>query len=121
MRSVSVGVVLSQRPTRLTGIEPAKWAATLANVTVTRSHGLSQLGSGHADTGQLLPGVAVSAYPPPPFQHTGDTFNVPPGTLKLEKGQFQVTSPSFRLPPGYVETSLSTPGVPLAYRYRLFG
>ena len=61
-------------------------------------------------------GVAVSAYPPPPplstyrggtlelvsayRRYVGTNSNVPPGTLKLEKVQFQVTSPSYRLPPG---------------------
>ena len=55
-----------------------------------------------------LTGVAVSAYPS--FSIPGGTlklvsayrtaFNVPPGKLKLEKAQFQITSPSFRLPLG---------------------
>ena len=45
--------------------------------------------------------VTVSAYPPPLSAYRGyvDTsFNVPTGTLKLEKDEFQVTSPRFKLP-----------------------
>ena len=58
-----------------------------------------------------------SRFSVPPFQHTGgyvDTsFSLPGGTLKLEKGQFQVPSPGVRLPPppgGYVEASFGVPG-----------
>ena len=46
---------------------------------------------GYVETSFSLPGGTLKRF---------NVLPPPPGTLKLEKAQFEITSPSFRLPPG---------------------